>query len=134
MADPSLAEMLLILARRDEGAFLALAADPLLHDSLCGFHAQQAVEKALKAVLTHAGIAYRRTHDIAELLDLAADAGLPAPPQADRLDELNPYGVEYRYGLLDPVGLDRMLTARVLSEVLAWAEAILSPGAAAGGP
>ena len=118
------------LAHRDQGAFLALAADPMLHDSLAGFHAQQAVEKALKAVLTHAGIAYRRTHDIAELLDLAADAGLSAPPHADRLDELTPYGVEYRYGLVDPGGLDRGLTARVLSEVLGWAEAILSPRAA----
>jgi HEPN domain-containing protein len=55
-----------------------------------GFHLQQCVEKALKAVLSHAGIAFRRTHDIAELLDLIADRGLGPPPYADWLDELNP--------------------------------------------
>jgi hypothetical protein len=40
------------------------------------------------------------------------DSGLPAPPYADRLDELNPYAVEMRYGLIEPTGLDRSATAR----------------------
>jgi HEPN domain-containing protein len=121
MAESSLAETLLALALRDKQAFDKLASDPQLHDSLAGFHAQQAVEKALKAVLSHWGVVYRRTHDIAELLDLAADSGLGAPPHADRLDELNPYAVEYRYGLVDPSGLDREETGRMLTDVVAWA-------------
>jgi hypothetical protein len=54
-----------LAAERDEQAFQRLADDPMLHDSLAGFHAHQAVEKALKAVLAHAGFAFRRTHDIA---------------------------------------------------------------------
>jgi hypothetical protein len=88
MDEPTLAEILLTTAERDRQAFAKLAEDLNLHDSLCGFHAQQAVEKGLKAVLAHAGVVFRHTHDIAELLDLLDDAGIAAPPHADHLDEL----------------------------------------------
>ena len=114
-----------MIAKRDEQAFRKLAADPSLHDSLAGFHAQQAVEKALKAVLAHAGIVFRRTHDIAELLDLLEDTGLGPPPHADILDELNPYAVEMRYGLIDPSGLDRPATAHWIKEVIQWASVLV---------
>lgn len=127
MAERTLAETFLLAAERDQQAFRKLADDPTLHDSLAGFHAQQAVEKALKAVLVQAGIVFRRTHDIAELLDLIEDSGLPAPPHADRLDELNPYAVEMRYGLVEPTGLDRPATARWLSEVIDWSRARIHP-------
>lgn len=126
MVERTLAETLLLAAERDQQAFRKLADDPTLHDSLAGFHAQQAVEKALKAVLAHARVAFRRTHDIAELLDLLEDSGLPAPPHADRLDELNPYAVEMRYGLIEPSGLDRSATARWVQAVVGWATASLS--------
>ncbi|UHD15022.1 hypothetical protein [Thiocapsa bogorovii] len=45
------------------------------------------------------------------MLDLLEDAGLSAPPHAAHLDELNPYAVEMRYGLIEPNGLDRNRTA-----------------------
>ena len=120
MAERTLAETLLLAAKRDEQAFRKLAEDPTLHDSLAGFHAQQAIEKALKAVLAQAGIEFRRTHDIAELLDRLEDSGLPAPPYADRLDELNPYAVEVRYGMIEPTGLNRTATAHWVREVIIW--------------
>jgi len=41
------------------------ASPPLLADA--AFHCQQAVEKALKALLTHHDQLFRRTHDIGEL-------------------------------------------------------------------
>ncbi len=88
MAEPTLAEVLLTAAERDQQAFEKLAEDPSLHDSLCGFHAQQAVEMALKAVLAHTGVIFRRTHDLAELLDLLEDSDIASPPHADALDEL----------------------------------------------
>lgn len=43
-------------------------------DEIVGFHAQQAVEKALKAVLTAVAVRVGRTHDIAYLLTLLPDA------------------------------------------------------------
>jgi HEPN domain-containing protein len=64
-----MAEILLLAAERDQQAFDKLADDPNLHDSLAGFHAQQAVEKALKAVLAHAAVRFRRTHGILEQLE-----------------------------------------------------------------
>lgn len=54
MADSALADILLLgLARQDALAFRKLANDREMGDALVGFHAQQAVEKALKAVLDH---------------------------------------------------------------------------------
>jgi HEPN domain-containing protein len=99
-----------------------------LHDSLCGFHAQQSVEKALKAVLAHASVVFRRTHDIAELLDLIEDSNIDLPPHARYLDELTPYAVEMRYGLVGVSGLDRQELARVLQDVLEWSRTRLRPG------
>jgi len=72
MADPSLVDMLIAAAEQDLRACEALVMVPGIGDPMVGFHAQQAVEKSLKAVLARAGVAFRRTHDIAELLDLMA--------------------------------------------------------------
>ncbi len=65
MAD-SVAAMLLNAAREDAKAVRALCGLPDISDAILGFHAQQSVEKALKAVLSSSGIVFRRTHDIAE--------------------------------------------------------------------
>lgn len=126
MADRSVPRLLLESARQDEKAVAALSSVPDIGDAIIGFHAQQAVEKALKAVLSSAGIAFRRTHDIAELLDLLTDSGLPPPPEAETLDELNPYAVEARYGLVELFGLDREKTRLTIGYVLAWVEAHIS--------
>jgi hypothetical protein len=85
-------------------------------------------------VLAHRRIEVRRTHDLAELLDLVADSGISAPPHSDWLDELNPYAVAARYGLFDPGGLDRDHALRRVADVLAWAGAQLDlPDAGVGG-
>lgn len=126
MAESSVAGMLLSADLRDEQAFLALAAVPDMNDAAIGFHAHQCVEKALKAVLARAGVAFWRTHDIGELLDLLWDAGGALPPDAEHLDELNPYAVEARYGLVEPGVLDREATRGMVSTTMAWAQAALS--------
>ena len=55
-----------------------------MNDAVIGLHAHQFIEKALKAALAHAGVAFRHTHDIAELLDVlrvgAQQAPVPVPP------------------------------------------------------
>lgn len=121
MAEGDFARKLLDLAERDFRAMASLSRDPQVDDAVVGFHAQQAIEKALKAVLSGGRIAFRRTHDIAELLDLLTDASLPLPPGADRLDELTPYAVEYRYGLIEPRGLDCQRARTTVEAVLVWA-------------
>jgi len=126
MADQSVAQLLLESAGHDLRASQALAAIADIHDTIVGFHAQQAVEKSLKAVLSHAGVAFRRTHDIAELLDVMADARLAPAPHSDRLDELQPYAVDARYGLVEPGRLDRTRILAMVAAVLDWASSLLA--------
>ena len=65
-------------------------------DAVC-FHAQQGVEKYLKACLQEAAVAIPRTHDMAALLDLL----LPRDPLLETLrsalNVLSSYAVEVRY-------------------------------------
>lgn len=76
MATPEHATALLQTARRDHDALLATAALPQVADSIYGFHAQQSVEKALKAWLALRDERYPLTHDLPdaaqqEVLDFA---------------------------------------------------------------
>ncbi len=121
MAEPSIPQQLLEAARQDMLAAIVLREVPELKDMVVGFHLQQAAEKAIKAVLSAAGVPFRRTHDIAELLDLLTDSGLPAPPNSDWLDELNPYAVQARYGIEITSALDRARGVEALTAVIAWA-------------
>ena len=67
------------------------------YESAVAFHAQQAAEKLLKAVLVHHQVEFPKTHDLGDLLDrVAAVDGLLARMLGD-LTALNPYGVEFRY-------------------------------------
>ncbi len=62
-----------------------------------GFHAQQAAEKSLKALLVRAGITPPRTHDLVSLHKKCADhAGIDLG-RADICARLSPYAVEHRY-------------------------------------
>lgn len=66
------------------------------YDAAC-FHAQQCVEKYLKARLQEAGIAFSKTHNLTVLLDLL----LPVEPTYDtfrqKLLALTAFAVAYRY-------------------------------------
>jgi len=96
-------------------------------DELVGFHCQQAAEKLLKAVLAARGVAFRRTHDLAELLDAVGDAGLDLPPALAGLDNLTPFAVDYRYDLMDGGGaLERSHAAQMVRDLRTWVIAILA--------
>ena len=114
--------LLLASAQQDCAALQVLAISPGIGDAVVGFHAQQSIEKSLKAVLSARGIEFRRTHDLVSLLDLLQDHQVTAPPAADWLDELNPYAVEARYGTIAPDGLDRPRVLLAVEQVLAWAD------------
>lgn len=81
--------LLLASARQDFAACQLLSKGVGIGDAVVGFHAQQALEKSLKAVLSARMIEFRRTHDLVSLLDLLHDNKVPMPPAADWLDELN---------------------------------------------
>jgi HEPN domain-containing protein len=69
------ARALLARALDDEEAARALQNVDSVPDAVVGFHAQQAVEKALKAVLVRKEVSYRFTHDVAYLTELCESSG-----------------------------------------------------------
>ena len=88
------------------------------------FHAQQAAEKYLKALLVWHQIEFPKTHDIDVLLDLAGSADSEIPQVLTDATELTPYGVEYRYpgdypeATLDDAERATSLATLVRSEIL----------------
>ena len=78
----------LVLARTEQ-------PEGVLSEALC-FHAQQAAEKALKAVLVHLGRDVPHTHDIEALNDLLAEI-LEVPEAVVEADRLTTYAVLTRY-------------------------------------
>ncbi|MGQ9623718.1 MAG: HEPN domain-containing protein [Candidatus Caldatribacteriaceae bacterium] len=98
-------------------------------EDLC-FDAQQAAEKAVKAVLIYLGVRFPRTHDLAELLTLVEKAGQPVPERIRRASILMPYAVESRYpGLSEPVSREEYEEAvAIAEEVVRWAEEVVRRG------
>ena len=106
---------------------LALAKQPKSEDiyweDLC-FEAQQAAEKALKAVLLSKGIQFRFVHDIAEFLTLLEQNEITLSEEIRAAATLTNYSVEARYpGPFEPVTEDEFKEALRLAEaVVTWAE------------
>ena len=73
------AELLLEHAASDLSACRVLVGEEDMLDDVVGFHAQQAVETALKVALVLADIDFPRSHDLRELADIAADNNIPVP-------------------------------------------------------
>jgi hypothetical protein len=79
---PEQLEYASLLTRRAEGDLYAcrlLADDPGSDEGIVGFHAQQAVEKALKVALVLAGVDFPRTHDLGFLLARVRELGSETP-------------------------------------------------------
>lgn len=65
-------------------------------DTVC-FHAQQASEKALKALLTFHRVSFPKVHDLVLLLDMAVTHLTDLGAFRERLAEISNYAVEARY-------------------------------------
>jgi HEPN domain-containing protein len=88
---------LLHKASQDEAVMSRLLPDADIDDEVIGFHAQQAVEKSLKAWLTHKGIDYPRSHSLETMLGLLNAQGLGLPPHLDDVSQLTPFATVFRY-------------------------------------
>lgn len=87
----------LIKAQKD----LVFAKEALKHgkeytDVAC-FHAQQAVEKTLKAYLVWLEIEFPKTHVLEDLLDLIAQKDRSLENWREKLQPMTPFAVETRY-------------------------------------
>jgi HEPN domain-containing protein len=61
-----------------------------------GFHAQQAVEKSLKAALARHGIEYPHSHDLDGFVELCQNNALDLPEELDGVDRLSEFAVRVR--------------------------------------
>lgn len=100
-------------------AQLGKSSHDVLHEQIC-FHAQQSVEKALKAVLLFRKIDFPLTHDLEELSDILEEAGIPLPSDTLDLGILTPYAIETRYP-----GHWGELTGQDVDEAISLAEKVL---------
>jgi HEPN domain-containing protein len=87
------AEMLLRRARGDAYACRVLAEDVEIDDGAIGFHAQQAVEKALKVALVLADVELPRTHDLAQLVEKVLTLATEVPDELSRMSRPSTKGL-----------------------------------------
>jgi HEPN domain-containing protein len=91
------AEVLLRRAKGDLQACQKLADDTEVDDNIIGFHAQQAVEKALKVALVLADADLPLSHDIAFLVRQVGESGIESPGEFSNSEWLTPWAAELRY-------------------------------------
>jgi HEPN domain-containing protein len=104
---------------------LARAAGPLpaaYLEDFC-FDAQQAAEKAVKAVFMAHGVTFPYIHDLGRLLTVLVQAGVRVPKYVQEADQLTRFAVDARYpGLSSPVTQrEHRRAVRIATRVLQWA-------------
>ena len=104
---------LMIAQQQVTGAYL---------EDLC-FQAQQAAEKAIKAVMIAYGIQYPHIHDLGQLLYLLEGPELTIPEEIRLAGDLTPFAVTTRYpGVADEVTHEEYASAIEIAEaVVRWA-------------
>jgi HEPN domain-containing protein len=119
-----------ILARKaadDAKAMQLLAPNQEISDEIIGFHAQQAVEKWLKAVLGFRGVEFEYTHDLLRLIAEVTAAVGEFPFDTPEVVALTEHAVPLRYDeILDTEPLDRQAVVGIVEEVGDWAAAQLA--------
>jgi len=96
------------------------------YEDLC-FDAQQAAEKAIKAVLVSRQIDIPKTHSLAQLLTLAREHGIFAPEEVEAATMLTPYAVAARYPRADEdvTPEEHRQAVEMAEKVVKWAQGML---------
>lgn len=100
---------------------LSTMGDDCPYDTVC-FHAQQAAEKCIKAVLTRLQTEFPKSHDIGELVLLLPKTARPAISVQEQR-ELTSYAVAARYPAMgeDPSRKDAAAALGTAEEIKRWA-------------
>jgi len=95
-------------------------------EDLC-FQAEQATEKAIKAVLLHHKIRFPYIHDLSELVNLLRKSGEPIPPLLEQAVELTDFAVEARYPSTaeDVTEEEYQEALEQAIQVVHWAESVI---------
>jgi HEPN domain-containing protein len=117
------AARLLRAARSDLRAAEALAADRQQENDVVGFHAQPAIEQAIKAALVASGSEIPYSHDLDYLLDIVAQEFDGVLEPVAEADWLTLWAVAARYGI-SAASLDRGAALVAANEAVSWASPI----------
>ncbi|MGI8592933.1 MAG: HEPN domain-containing protein [Solirubrobacteraceae bacterium] len=118
------ADLLLERASGDLAALRILGADQSQADHVVGFHAQQAVEKSLKAALVMLEVEIPRTHELAYVLSLLEDAGVDLPKEVAGVESLTPWAGGLRYDEVAP-RIDREDVMALAEAAFSWARCLV---------
>lgn len=130
MTPLDLARAFLVKAGDDQAVLEIVVDDARISDGIFGFHAQQAVEKCLKAVLAIDQERPEHTHDLVKLSAQCGQAGHELPEGvAAELDHLSEFAVDPRYPFIE-LTIDRVASLWLVTSVRRWAADIFE---AAGG-
>jgi len=112
------AEKLLLMASKDMKAMELMMSPAAIDDEIYGFHAQQAVEKSLKAWISVIGGTYSFTHDLWVLLMTLRELGCDVE-KFKHLIMLSPFAAQLRYEPLETVDepLDRPVLRKQIQEL-----------------
>jgi HEPN domain-containing protein len=125
--DPTKPQTWLLRARSNlRRATLGPQHSEVFLEDLC-WDAQQAAEKALKALCLHQSIAFPKTHSLVRLIDLLEGAGLDIPSEIKEADVLTRYAVETRYpGFEEEVTeAEYQVALHLATHVVEWAETVI---------
>jgi HEPN domain-containing protein len=118
---------LLSKADHDLVAAKATIATGKALDTVC-FHAQQAAEKSLKALLALHDVVYPYRHDLGELIELVKTRFPAVAPLQNELLGLSPYAVELRYDdTAEPLIAEARAALDTAVKAYAFAERIVAP-------
>ena len=96
-------------------------------EDLC-FDAQQAAEKAIKALLIKAEVNFPYVHDLAELLTLLEKSGEMITESIRQAEELSRYAVFTRYPGIGPQIKQKEYkeAVKIAGQVVRWAEKLIA--------
>lgn len=128
MKNRKLAEKFLKKADQDMTVLEKWRQDSEIADEILGFHAQQAAEKMLKAILAYEGIEFPFTHRLTDLIDLSKEQGIILPERLEDVRFLTPFAVEFRYDLFeeeDEEPVDFKEVFALLTELRKWVNTVI---------
>jgi HEPN domain-containing protein len=99
-SDKDHATQLLDMAKKDHSALSHMLDSENFSDEVFGFHAQQTIEKALKAWIALRGLTYPKSHDVSALVKILRDEGQDLS-RFPNLEDYTVFAVQYRYEAYD---------------------------------
>lgn len=114
------------MALKDYNAIIEMQNNQKIADEIFGFHAQQAVEKSLKAWIAALGLEYPQTHNLISLLAVLEEQHHDVAAFWE-FSSLGAFAVQFRYEAYSDLGsaLDRIEVVRMVGELVSRVETVL---------